>query len=170
MVIGGTYRDVAIRASSTRDIDVVLIDRDSMDPDVMREAGFSPVAGSPHAWRYVSGKSKPVDLEVAATASSATGTGPFSVAFRHATTAMVEGVKVPVPALEDYIVLKLLAAESDIRRRVRDLPDIHYALVAYPDDPRLTVAAIRARLRDLYGERGDRLKRLVATFRTVPRG
>ncbi len=27
MVIGGTFRDVAVRPASTRDIDVVLIDR-----------------------------------------------------------------------------------------------------------------------------------------------
>jgi len=40
-------------------------------------------------------------LEVAATASSTKPAGPFSIAFRHATTAVVEGVKVAVPSLED---------------------------------------------------------------------
>ncbi len=30
LVIGGTYRDAPVRAMSTRDIDVVLVDRDSL--------------------------------------------------------------------------------------------------------------------------------------------
>lgn len=55
MVIGGTFRDVAIRAASTRDIDVVLVDRDRLDAKVMAKAGFARVSGAPHAWRFRSG-------------------------------------------------------------------------------------------------------------------
>jgi hypothetical protein len=78
-------------------------------------------------------------------------------------------VKVAVPALEDYVVLKLLAAESNARRRGRDLLDIQYVLAAYPFDARLTIPAVRARLRDEYGETSERLKRLTALFRGVAR-
>src|SRR6266849_9443115 len=65
MVIGGTFRDVAVRAASTRDIDIVLIDRKDIDPKVMADAGFSREARSPHAWRYRAA-GRIIDLEIAA--------------------------------------------------------------------------------------------------------
>jgi len=112
MVIGGTFRDVAVRAASTRDIDIVLIDQQELPVTLMREAGFRRVPGARHAWRYrVGGRN--VDLEVAAVASSAEAAGPFSVAFQHARTAVIEGTEVPVPRIEDYVILKLLAAAAD---------------------------------------------------------
>jgi predicted nucleotidyltransferase len=40
MVIGGTFRDVAVRASTTRDIDVVLVDRHELDEEAMAGEGF----------------------------------------------------------------------------------------------------------------------------------
>src|SRR4029077_5335995 len=64
MVIGGTFRDVAVRAASTRDIDIVLIDRKDMDPALMAEAGFSRVPRSPHVWRY-DAEGRTVDVEIA---------------------------------------------------------------------------------------------------------
>src|SRR5262245_53113775 len=76
MVIGGTFRDVAIRAASTRDIDVVLIDHPALPAAQMRQAGFRPVSGSPHAWRHAS-SGRVVDVEVAAVASSTEPAGPF---------------------------------------------------------------------------------------------
>jgi predicted nucleotidyltransferase len=170
MVIGGTFRDVAIRAASTRDIDVVLVDRERLDAEVMAKAGFTRVPGTPHAWCFRSGD-REVELQVAATASSAEPGGPFSVAFRNAERRTVEGVRVSVPQVEDWVVLKLLAAVADRRRSARDLADVQYALEAYPERVRttLSVAALRARLRDLYGQRGERLKEIVALLRQVPR-
>lgn len=170
MVIGGTFRDVAVRATSTRDIDVVLVDCEELDAEVMQKAGFGAVAGSPHAWRFRAGD-RVVDLQIAALATSEEPGGPFSVAFRHATRRTVEGVRVNMPRVEDYVVLKLLAAAAERRRRARDLVDVQYALEAYPERLRttLSVAGIRARLRDLYEVRGERLKELVTLLRQVPR-
>ena len=158
MVIGGTFRDVAIRAASTRDIDVVLIDHPALPAEQMRQAGFRPVAGSPHAWRHTS-SGRVVDVEVAAVASSTEPAGPFSIAFQNASTARIEGTTVAVPRLEDYVILKLLAAMADRRRTARDLADIQYAFEAFPEDAALSVAALRARLRDVYGVRGQRARR-----------
>jgi predicted nucleotidyltransferase len=170
MVIGGTFRDVAIRPASTRDIDVVLIDHKDVDPEIMEAAGFTPVPRSQHAWRYRAG-ARTVDLEIAAVASSSEPSGPFSIAFAQAETATIEGTRVTVPRVEDYVILKLLAASSDRRRHARDLADVQYTLEAFPARARttLSVAAVRARLRDLYALRGQRLKDLVALFRQVPR-
>jgi hypothetical protein len=170
MVIGGTFRDVAVRAASTRDIDIVLIDRSDVDPEAMRAVGFTPVPRSRHAWRYRAG-GRIVDLEIAAVASTTEPAGPFSVAFAHAETALIEGIRVTVPRIEDYVILKLLAAAGDRRRRARDLADVQYALEAFPARGRtsLSVAGVRARLRDLYGVREQSLKDLVALFRQVPR-
>jgi hypothetical protein len=36
MVIGGPFREVVVRSASTRDIDVVLIDRKKLDPETMK--------------------------------------------------------------------------------------------------------------------------------------
>ena len=168
MVIGGTFRDVAIRAASTRDIDVVLIDHAALPDDRMHQAGFRRVAGSPHAWRLGS-TGHVVDVEVAAVASSTDAAGPFSVAFQNAQTARIEGIEVTVPRIEDYVILKLLAAAADRRRMARDLADIQYAFEAFPQSAHLSLVALRARLRDLYGIGGQRLKDLVAMLRQVPR-
>lgn len=168
MVIGGTFRDIAVRAASTRDIDIVLVDRKELDPDLMTAAGFARVPGSPHAWRYHA-KDRSVELQIAALASSSEPTGPFSVAFRHATKRLVEGMRVSVPRVEDYVILKLLAAASDRRRSGRDLLDVQYALQAFPARKSLSVAALRARLRDLYGVTGEQLRDAVALLRQVPR-
>jgi hypothetical protein len=83
----------------------------------------------------------------------------------------IEGVTVLVPAVEDYVVLKLLAATSDARRRARDLLDVQDTLAAYADLSRttLSVAGLRARLRDLYGLKGERLTDLVASRPLLPR-
>jgi hypothetical protein len=69
------------------------------------------------------------------------------------------------------VILKLLAAADDARRRNRDLVDVQDAVAAYPDlaATTLSVAGLRARLRDAYGIKGDRLKDLVTLFRLVPR-
>lgn len=168
MVIGGTFRDVVVRASSTRDIDVVLVDRDELDPQIMLDAGFSRVPGSRHAWQYET-DGRTVQLEIAAVASSKETGGPFSVALQHAERVTIEGLKVTVPQIEDYVILKLLAAAADRRRRARDLADVQYALDAFPEREGLSVAAVRARLRDLYGKRAAELKELVALYRAVPR-
>lgn len=168
MVVGGTFRDVVIRAASTRDIDVVLVDCASLPTDSMREAGFRRVGGSAHAWRHT-GNGRVVDLEVAAIASSTETAGPFSIAFLNATTTRIEGVRVTVPRVEDYVILKLLAAAADRRRTARDLADVQYALEAFHDRRSLSVAAIRGRLRDVYGITGTQLKDLVAMLRQVPR-
>jgi predicted nucleotidyltransferase len=170
MVVGGTFRDVAIRAASTRDIDVVLIDCAELPKDAMARAGFRPVAGSKHAWQYHVRSHPDVDLEVAALASSTEVAGPFSVAYQHSRTIRIEGVTVRVPRLEDFVILKLLAAAAEIRRRSRDLADIQYALEAFPDeaaDGVLSVARLRARMRDLYGIGGEGLKELVSLLRQV---
>ena len=170
MVIGGTFRDVAVRAASTRDIDIVLIDRRELPAALMRAAGFTRVPRSPHAWRYAA-DDRTVDLEIAAVASSAEAAGPFSVAFQRAQVTTIEGVNVVVPRIEDYVILKLLAAIADLRRRNRDLTDVQYALEAFPEHAHgvLSVAALRARLRDLYGITGAPLKELVALLREVRR-
>ena len=169
MVIGGTFRDVAVRAASTRDIDIVLVDRADLPEESMRAAGFRREPGSAHAWQYHSGD-RVIDLEVAAVASSTEQAGPFSVAVQHAVTATIEGIRVPVPRLEDYVILKLLAA-ADRRRRARDLADVQFALQASATGSRgaLSIAALRARLRELYGVRGQQLKDLVALLRQVHR-
>src|SRR5262249_3560892 len=83
MVIGGTFRDIAIRAASTRDIDVVLVDCAELPKREMKEAGFRQVTGAPHAWRYSVRGQPSVDLEVAALATSTAATGPFSIAYRY---------------------------------------------------------------------------------------
>ena len=170
MVIGGTFRDVAVRAASTRDIDIVLIDRKNMDPALMAEAGFSRVPRSPHVWRY-DAEGRTVDVEIAAVASSTEPGGPFSVAFQHADIAVVEGIEVVVPCIEDFVILKLLAAAADRRRRARDLADVQATLEVFAGraGSRLSVPALRARLRDLYGLQGQRLKDVVEIFRQVPR-
>ena len=170
MVIGGTFRDVVVRAASTGDIDVVLVDRKEMDGSAMRAAGFTPVASERHVWHY-RWRDRTVRLEVAATASSTIPSGPFSIAFQHADEATIEGVRVPVPRIDDYVVLKLLAATADRRRHSRDLADVQYALES-ADDTRaatLTVPRIRARLWDAYGVTGERLKTLTELYRQVPR-
>ena len=154
MVVGGTFRDVAVRAASTRDIDVVLVDHAALPADLMRQAGFRRVPGSPHAWRHES-SGRVVDVEVAAVASSTQTAGPFSVAFQHARKARIEGVETTVPRVEDYVILKLLAAVADRRRTARDLADVQYAFEAFPRDAGLSLAALRARLLDLYGVRGQ---------------
>ena len=47
-----------------------------------------------------------------------------------------------------------------LRRRARDLADVQYAIEAFPEQAHrnLSVPAIRARLRDVYGVSGERLK------------
>lgn len=174
MVIGGTFRDVAVRATSTRDIDIVLVDRQELPAEAMRKAGFARVPRSLHAWRYIA-RGRTVDLEIAAIASSQARAGeprgPFSVAYEHAQTTKIEGVRVPVPRIEDYVILKLLAAVADRRRLSRDLTDVQYALVAFPEQehPSLSIPALRARLRDLYGVRGQRLNEVIALLREARR-
>lgn len=128
------------------------------------------VPGMRHAWRYA-WHERSVDLEIAAVASSTQLAGPFSVAFRHARTKTIEGVKVRVPRVEDYVVLKLIAAAADARRLARDVADIQCALEAYLDraERELSVPSVRARMRDLYGITGQRLKDLVALLRNVPK-
>jgi len=174
MVIGGTFRDIAVRAASTRDIDIVLVDQTELPTNAMRKAGFTPAPHSPHAWRYAA-RGRTVDLEIAAVASSRPDAseprGPFSVAYEHARTGKIEGVTVPVPRIEDYVILKLLAAVADRRRLTRDLADVQSALAAFPESahPSLSIPALRARLRDLYGMRGSRLNELVALLRETRR-
>ena len=174
MVIGGTFRDIVVRAASTRDIDIVLVDRQELPAEAMRKAGFARVPRSSHAWRYAVG-GHTVDLEIAAVASSAGDAGeprgPFSVAYEHAQTAKIEGVTVHVPRIEDYVILKLLAAAADRRRLMRDLADVQYVLTAFPEQahPSLSIPALRGRLRDLYVVRGARLNGLVALLRETRR-
>ncbi|TMA49630.1 MAG: hypothetical protein E6J83_01315, partial [Deltaproteobacteria bacterium] len=84
----------------------------------------------------------------------------------------VAGVlELSVPRIEDYVVLKLLAAAANRRRRARDLADVQGALEAFPERAAtsLSIARVRARLRDVYAVQGQRLKTLVALFRQVPR-
>jgi predicted nucleotidyltransferase len=168
MVIGGTFRDVAVRASSTGDIDIVLVDQPTLPAETMRAAGFTRLSPSGHAWCYAS-RDRRVELQVAATASSTEAAGPFSIAFQHAETRVIEGVRVTVPRLDDYVILKLFAASAEARRRARDLTDIQFALDAYAKDPLLTVPALRARLRDLYGVGGRKLKEMVELLRQARR-
>jgi predicted nucleotidyltransferase len=174
MVIGGTFRDIAVRAASTRDIDIVLVDRQELPAQAMRKAGFTRLPRSPHVWRYAT-RGRTVDLEVAAVASSESSagepSGPFSVAYEHAQTAKIEGVAVPVPRMEDYVILKLLAAVADRRRLTRDLADVQYALAAFPEavHPSLSIPALRGRLRDLYGVRGPQLNEIVTLLRETRR-
>ena len=170
LVIGGTYRDALVRAMSTRDIDVVLVDRDALSPEVMAEEGFRPVEGSPFSWHFLRG-GKPVEVQVGAVASSRAARGPFSIALANAEEATIEGRKVMVPRIEDYVILKLLAVEDDPRRSYRDLGDIQMTLEAFPElrATRLSVQGIRARLRDLYGIPGPRLRGHAARFRAVHR-
>jgi len=123
--------------------------------------------------RYAA-RGRTVDLEVAAVASlQARGEprGPFSVAFEQARSATIEGVKVTVPRVEDYVILKLLAAAADQRRMTRDLADVQDTLAAFPEreHPPLSIPALRARLRNLYGVRGRQLTELVALLREVRR-
>jgi hypothetical protein len=112
-----------------------------------------------------------VRLEVAAIASSTKPTGPFSLAFQNADEMIIEGIRATVPRIEDYVILKLLAASADRRRRARDLADVQYAIErAYPERAdALAIPRIRARLRDVYGLGGERLKELVDLYRQVPR-
>jgi len=174
MVIGGTYRDIAVRAASTRDIDIVLVDQTDLPEDAMRKAGFARTPHSAHAWRYAT-RGRTVDLEIAAVASlrapAGEPRGPFSVALDRARTTTIEGVKVTVPRVEDYVILKLLAATADRRRMTRDLADVQDTLAAYPEreHPSLSIPALRGRLRDLYGFRGRQLMELVALLREVRR-
>jgi hypothetical protein len=69
MVIGCTFRDIAVRAASPRDIDVVLVDHDALPSAAMESAGFTAGRGVPHAWRY-GVRGREVELQVAAVASS----------------------------------------------------------------------------------------------------
>src|SRR5437899_3407086 len=64
MLIGGTFRDVAVRAASTRDIDIVLIDQKDLTPELMAAAGFARVPRAPYVWRY-DAEGRTVDLEIA---------------------------------------------------------------------------------------------------------
>ena len=169
MVIGGTYRDALVRAASTGDIDVVLVDQRALDPRAMTGAGFAPVPREPDVWQY-RWKDRVVRLEIAAVASSTERRGPFSIAFQHAEEATIEGVRVSVPRIEDYVILKLLAAISDRRRRGRDLLDVQYALEASGGRaPALSLPRLRGRLRTVYGVDGDRLKGAIALLRQVPK-
>jgi hypothetical protein len=51
------------------------------------------------------------------------------------------------------------------------LADVQFALEAYAEhgDGKLSVASLRARLRDVYGVGGEKLRRIVALLRAVPR-
>lgn len=170
LVIGGTYRDALVRAMSTRDIDVVLVDRESLSREVMEEEGFRRVEGSSYSWLFLRGE-KPVELQIGAVASTGPGKGPFSTALAHAEEATIEGRKVLVPRIEDFVILKLLAVEAEPRRSYRDLGDVQMVLEAFPElrPKRLSVEGIRARLRDLYGIAGPRLRSHAARFRAVHR-
>lgn len=168
MVIGGTFRDIAVRVASTRDIDVVLIDAAAMPEPIMIDAGFVPLPGAAHAWRYERGR-RPVEIQIAAVGSSTAAAGPFSVAFQHAARRRIEGCLVSVPRLEDFVILKLIAARAELRRRNRDLADVQAALEADPDSPALRVAALRARMRDVYNFDAARVRALVTLLRQVPR-
>ena len=76
-----------------------------------------------------------------------------------------------VPRIQDFVILKLLAAVADRRRRARDLADVQSALETFAGraGARLSVPAVRARLRDLYALQGPRLKDVMAMFRLVAR-
>ena len=60
---------------------------------------------------------------------------PFSVAFQNARKVRIEGIAATVPRLEDYVVLKLLAAAAERRRTARDLTDIQYRVRGLPAGP-----------------------------------
>lgn len=76
-----------------------------------------------------------------------------------------------MPRVDDYVILKLFAAAADRRRLARDLADVQHVLEAFPERAvtELSIPAVRARLRDLYGVRGERLKDMLALLRQVPR-
>src|SRR6266478_6822478 len=144
--------------------------RKHLAPELMAAAGFTRVPRAPYVWRYDAG-GRTVDLEIAGVASSTEPEGPFSVAFHHADTRVVEGIEVTMPRIEDFVILKLLAAAADRRRRARDLADVQSALEAFAAraGSRLSVPAVRARLRDLYALQGQRLKDVMGMFRLVAR-
>src|SRR6266404_3362069 len=75
MVIGGTFRDIAVRAGSTWDIDIVLIDRKHLAPELMAAAGFTRVPRAPYVWRYDPG-GRTVDLEIAESPRRPSRKGP----------------------------------------------------------------------------------------------
>src|SRR6266436_6431070 len=158
------------RAAKRAGIRFMVIDRKHLAPELMAAAGFTRVPRAPYVWRYDAG-GRTVDLEIAGVASSTEPEGPFSVAFHHADTRVVEGIEVTMPRIEDFVILKVLAAAADRRRRARDLADVQSALEAFAAraGSRLSVPAVRARLRDLYGLQGQRLKDLIAMFRLVAR-
>ncbi len=135
-----------VRAASTWHIDVVLVDREEIDPEIMLDAGFSPVPASRHAWEYES-DGRAVRLEIAAVASSKQAAGPFSVALRHAERRTIAGAgRATSPTCSTRSKRSRSARAGD-----------------------LSVPAIRLRLRDAYGKRGPELKDLVALYRAVPR-
>jgi predicted nucleotidyltransferase len=170
MVVGGTFRDVAVRPSSTRDIDIVRVDRKELPEEPMQSAGFVRVEGSPHAWRFTR-RGAEVELQVAALASSRSLAGPFSIAFKEAVSRKIEGCEVMAPRIEDFVILKLLAANSEVRRRNRDLADVQSTFFAYAQlcSTTLSIASLRARLRDVYGIDGAKLRSLTTLLRQVPR-
>jgi hypothetical protein len=167
MVIGGTFRDVAIRAASTRDIDIVLIDRQAMPEGLLEGAGFRRLPDSPWAWER-SSEGRKVEVQVAALASTKAPQGPFSVASRQAEVRKIEGIDVLVPRIEDYVILKLVAAAEDRKRRARDLADVQDALEAGPESRSLSTSALRARMRDVYGFERARREELVSLLRSIP--
>jgi hypothetical protein len=170
MVVGGTFRDVAVRPSSTRDIDIVLVDRKELPEDLMRSAGFVRVPESPRAWRFAR-RGAEVELQVAALASSRSLAGPFSIAFTEAVSRKIEGREVLAPRIEDFVILKLLAAHAEVRRRNRDLADVQSTFFAYPQlsSTTLSIPSLRARLRDIFGIEGAKLRSLTTLLRQVPR-
>src|SRR5437762_6306091 len=100
----------------------------------MVAAGFARVPRAPYVWRY-DAAGRTVDLEIAGVASSTEPEGPFW----------------------------LLAAVAGRRRRARDLADVQSALETFAGraGSRLSVPAMRARLRGLYGLQGQRLQDLI---------
>ncbi len=136
----------------------------------MEEEGFRRVEGSRFSWRFLRGE-KPVEVQIGAVASTGPAKGPFSIALAHAEEATIEGRRVLVPQIEDFVILKLLAVEAEPRRSYRDLGDIQMVLEAFPElrAGRLSVRGIRARLRSLYGISGPRLRGHAARFRAVHR-
>jgi hypothetical protein len=90
---------------------------------------------------------------------------------KEAVSRKIEGCEVLTPRLEDYVILKLLAAHSDVRRRNRDLADVQSTFFAYPDlcSTTLSIPSLRSRLRDLYGIEDGKLRSLTALLRQVPR-
>jgi hypothetical protein len=58
-----------------------------------------------------------------------------------------------MPRLEDWVALKLIAALSGPRRRLRDLLDVRWAIEGATARQRraLSIPALRVRLRDAYG-------------------